>query len=162
MNHLPHSVVKNIVKQTKIDENLKKQMIIINNNINNLEEDIELQKQNIDKEIEDYETGIINEEEYDIDYLLKDLEKMQSKLGKLKMKKKSLMSNIHKMSILDKNLKGGKKTKKKMRGGNLETIKEENCCNDLELCKYNNKSYQRMIDKITKLYEIELLKQMHN
>ena len=53
-----------------------------------------------------------------------------------------------------------KKTKKKMRGGNLETIKEENCCKDLETCNYNNKTYQRVVDRITKLYEIELFKQM--
>ena len=113
MHELPHDVVKNIIKQTNIDENLKKKLMNINNNINSLEADINLQKQNIDKEIEDYNSGRINEEEYDIDYLLKDLEKMQLKLGKLKIKKKKLMYEIHKITILDKNLKGGKKTKKK-------------------------------------------------
>jgi hypothetical protein len=58
-------------------------------------------------------------------------------------------------------LKNKKKTKKKMRGGdNLETIKEENCCKDLETCNYHNKRYQKLVDRITKLYEEELLKQM--
>jgi hypothetical protein len=116
MENLPQDVIKNIIKQANIYENLKKQIKSINNNINSLEIDINLKKQNIDKEIEDYNNGIISEEEYDIEYLLKDLEKTQRKLGILLKQKKILMSKIHKMTILNKNLNGGK-NKKQIGGG---------------------------------------------
>lgn len=63
--------------------------------------------------------------------------------------------------------KGGKRIKNSFQmdqngGDHLETIDEEDyCCDELDRCKNDNKRNKRLVNKITKLYEGELLKQMN-
>ena len=63
--------------------------------------------------------------------------------------------------------KGGKRIKNSVQmdqngGDHLETIDEEDyCCDELDICKNDNKRNKRLVNKITKLYEGELLKQMN-